>query len=170
MVVWTFTLLAAATYILVFVWETLLFRRPGVHQGIFFVPTADVPAVRLWAFGVGFYNLFLGSGAVVGVIAWSAGQEAVGRTDAGHLHMFVHVPVRHRASRRRSAGVGSPAGKGSRRGASRRRTSPRRAHRRGAVNGSFCGVMRPEVVPAPQCISRRWFRGVFRAGWDDRRR
>ncbi len=80
LVVWIFTLLGAATYILVFVWETLLFQRPGVHQGIFFVPTADVPAVRLWAFGVGFYNLFLGSGAVVGVIAWSAGDEAVGRT------------------------------------------------------------------------------------------
>lgn len=80
LVVWIFALLGAATYILVFVWETLLFQRPRVHQGIFFVPTADVPAVRLWAFGVGFYDLFLGSGAVVGVIAWSAGNETVGRT------------------------------------------------------------------------------------------
>ena len=62
LVVWTFALLAASTYILVFVWEALLFQRPGVHQGIFSVATADVPAVRLWAFGVGFYNLFLGSG------------------------------------------------------------------------------------------------------------
>ena len=80
LVVWTFALLGAAIYILVFFWEVLLFQRPGVHQGIFFIPTADVPAVRLWAFGVGFYNLFLGSGAVAGVIAWSAGNEAVGRT------------------------------------------------------------------------------------------
>jgi putative membrane protein len=79
-VVWVFGLLAATIYIVVFVWETLLFQRPGVHQGIFFVPTADVPAVRLWAFGVGFYNLFLGVGAVVGLVLWNAGDEAVGRT------------------------------------------------------------------------------------------
>jgi putative membrane protein len=48
LVVWTFALLGAAIYILVFFWEVLLFQRPGVHQGIFFIPTADVPAVRLW--------------------------------------------------------------------------------------------------------------------------
>jgi putative membrane protein len=80
LVVWIFALLGAAIYILAFVWEALLFERSGVHQGIFSVPTADVPAVRLWAFGVGFYNLFLASGAVAGVIAWSASYEAVGRT------------------------------------------------------------------------------------------
>jgi putative membrane protein len=80
LVVWTFALLAAMLHVVVFVWEALLFQRPGVHQGIFFVPTADVPAVRLWAFGVGFYNLFLGSGAVAGVISWSAGNETVGLT------------------------------------------------------------------------------------------
>jgi putative membrane protein len=36
--------------------------------------------VRVWAFGVGFYNLFLGCGMVVGVIAWMSGNETVGRT------------------------------------------------------------------------------------------
>jgi len=44
-VVWTFALLGAVLHVVVFVWEALLFRRPGVHQRIFFVPTADVPAV-----------------------------------------------------------------------------------------------------------------------------
>ena len=34
----------------------------------------------MWAFGVGFYNLFLGCGMVVGVIAWMSGNETVGRT------------------------------------------------------------------------------------------
>ena len=34
----------------------------------------------VWAFGVGFYNLFLGCGMVVGVIAWMSGNETVGRT------------------------------------------------------------------------------------------
>jgi putative membrane protein len=57
-VVWIFALLAAAVHILAFVWETLLFQRPAVHQGVFAIPTADVPPVRLWAFNVGFYNLF----------------------------------------------------------------------------------------------------------------
>jgi putative membrane protein len=56
-VVWGFALLAAVLHILVFVWEALLFQRPRVHGGVFSTPEADVPAIRLWAFGVGFYNL-----------------------------------------------------------------------------------------------------------------
>jgi putative membrane protein len=91
LVVWTFALLAAMLHVVVFVWEALLFQRPGVHQRIFFVPTADVPAVRLWAFGVGFYNLFLGSGAVAGVIAWSAGNETVGRTLVIYTCLFMFL-------------------------------------------------------------------------------
>jgi putative membrane protein len=38
------------------------------------------PGVRVWAFGVGFYNLFLGCGMIVGVIAWMSGNGTVGRT------------------------------------------------------------------------------------------
>jgi putative membrane protein len=87
-VVWTFALLGAALHVVVFVWEALLFRRPGVHQRIFFVPTTDVPAVRLWAFGVGFYNLFLACGVVAGVIAWSTGDEAVGRALVIYVCLF----------------------------------------------------------------------------------
>jgi putative membrane protein len=49
-----------------------------VHEGVFGLPY--VPAVRVWAFGVGFYNLFLGCGMVVGVAAWMSGNETVGRT------------------------------------------------------------------------------------------
>jgi putative membrane protein len=85
LVVWTFVLLGAMLHVLVFVWEALPFRRPGVHQGIFFVPTADVPAVRLWAFGVGFYNLFLASGVVAGVIAWVlVTRRSAGRWSSTH--------------------------------------------------------------------------------------
>ena len=83
--VWVFALLAAGLHILVFVWEALAFQRPAVHQRIFFTPTADVPAVRLWAFGVGFYNLFLAIGAIIGIgcVAFAGGgsvQSAVGWT------------------------------------------------------------------------------------------
>jgi putative membrane protein len=79
-VVWIFALLAALIHIVVFVFEALLIERPSIHAGVFKVPTADVPAIRLWAFGVGFYNLFLGLGMVAGVVAWMAGYETVGRT------------------------------------------------------------------------------------------
>jgi putative membrane protein len=58
-VVWIFAFVVAVVHLLAFTWETLLFQRPGVHQGIFAIPTADVASVRLWAFNVGFYNLFI---------------------------------------------------------------------------------------------------------------
>ncbi|MFL6150258.1 MAG: DUF1304 domain-containing protein [Pseudonocardiaceae bacterium] len=90
-VVWTFALLGAVLHVVVFVWEAVLFQRPGVHQGIFFVPTADVPAVRLWAFGVGFYNLFLASGVVAGVIAWGVGDVAVGRALVIYTCLFMFL-------------------------------------------------------------------------------
>jgi len=77
-VVWIFALLAAAIHIVVFAWEALLIERPSVHRGVFGLPY--VPAVRVWAFGVGFYNLFLACGMIAGVIAWMSGNETVGRT------------------------------------------------------------------------------------------
>ena len=90
-VVWVFALLAAAVHLLVFVWEAFLITRPAVHQGIFGVPAADVPAIRLWAFGVGFYNLFLGLGMVGGVIAWMLGNVAAGRTLVLYLLGFMFL-------------------------------------------------------------------------------
>jgi putative membrane protein len=112
-VVWTFALLGAALHVLVFVWEALLFRRPGVHQRIFFVPAADVAAVRLWAFGVGFYNLFLACGVVAGVVAWSAGDEAVGRALVVYVYLFwvlsgivLFIADRLELSRARGKGIG----------------------------------------------------------------
>ncbi|MBA3574046.1 MAG: DUF1304 domain-containing protein [Pseudonocardiales bacterium] len=113
LVVWTFALVGAVVHILAFAWETLLFQRPGVHQGVFSIPTADVPAVRLWAFCVGFYNLFLACGTVAGVIAWSAGDEAVGRALVIYTCLFMFlsgivlfVSDRLELSRPRGKGVG----------------------------------------------------------------
>lgn len=87
--VWVFALLAAGLHVLVFVWEALAFQRPAVHQRIFFTPTEDVPAVRLWAFGVGFYNLFLACGTIAGVITWSAGNETAGRALVMYTCLFM---------------------------------------------------------------------------------
>jgi putative membrane protein len=60
-----------------------------VHQGVFGVPARDVPAVRLWAVGVGFYNLFLACGMITGVIAWISGNETVGRTLVIYICLFM---------------------------------------------------------------------------------
>ncbi len=90
-VVWVFATLTAVIHISVFVLEALVIERPAVHGGVFAIPAADVPAVRLWAFGVGFYNLFIGCGLLVGVAAWMAGEETVGRTLVVYLCLFTFL-------------------------------------------------------------------------------
>jgi putative membrane protein len=86
-VVWIFALLAAASHIVVFTWEALFIESPRVHRGVFGLPY--VPAVRVWAFGVGFYNLFLACGMIAGVIAWMSGNETVGRTLVIYVCLFM---------------------------------------------------------------------------------
>ena len=116
-VVWVFALIAAAIHLLVFVAEAFLITRPRIHEGVFGVPTADVPAVRLWAFGVGFYNLFLGLGMVGGVVAWMVGYVTVGRTLVLYLlgFMFLSGLVllladRLALGREKGAGIGGAIG------------------------------------------------------------
>ena len=57
----------------VYIWwiEAVTFERAG-HK-VFGVPSADVPVVRPWAYNQGYYNLFLGIGAVAGAVAALAG-------------------------------------------------------------------------------------------------
>jgi hypothetical protein len=52
-----------------------LFTRPGIHRKIFAVETEDVPAIRLWAFGCGFYYLFIASGPSPGSSPGAAAAE-----------------------------------------------------------------------------------------------
>lgn len=112
-VAWVFALISAVVYLLAFVWETILFRRPGVHQGIFAVPARDVEPVRLWSFCVGFYNLFVGLGAVIGVILWTAGREPEGRALVIYTCLFMFgcgitlfIADRLALSRPKGSGVG----------------------------------------------------------------
>jgi putative membrane protein len=70
---------AVLVHLLAFFWEVVVFRRPGVHEGIFRIPTRDLPAALLWAVNVGFYNLCLAAGPVIGLIALHTGNEPVGR-------------------------------------------------------------------------------------------
>ena len=113
LVIWIFALLAAVVHLLAFTWEVILFERPGVHQGVFRIPAADVPAVRLWTFNVGFYNLFLALGMITGVIAWIAGFDTIGRILVSYLCLFMFlagvvlfISDRLALSRARGSGVG----------------------------------------------------------------
>jgi putative membrane protein len=74
-----FAALAAFVHVLVFVWETLLIRRPAIHRGIFRIASEDVPAVLLWSVNQGFYNLFLAGGTIAGLVALHTGDVATGR-------------------------------------------------------------------------------------------
>ncbi len=74
-----FAVIAALVYIWAGLLESFFFHRPGVHWGIFHTRTEDVPAIRLWSFCQGFYNLFLAAGAIGGVIALHAGHGTAGR-------------------------------------------------------------------------------------------
>ena len=73
-----FALLAALTHVAVWVLESFLIERPAIHQGVFRIATADVPAIRLWSFNVGFYNLFLAAAPITGLVALHTGNETVG--------------------------------------------------------------------------------------------
>ena len=73
--------LAGLVHVLIFGMESVLFSRPQVYRR-FLVRAEDVPAVRAWAFNQGWYNLFLGAGAVGGVIAVHAGSAVAGRSIA----------------------------------------------------------------------------------------
>ncbi|WP_086837864.1 DUF1304 domain-containing protein [Amycolatopsis kentuckyensis] len=70
---------AVLVHLLAFTWEVLLFERPGVHEGIFKIPAANLPATRLWSFNVGFYNLFLAAGPVLGLVLLHSGHADAGR-------------------------------------------------------------------------------------------
>jgi putative membrane protein len=58
--------------------SVVLFERPAVHEKIFRIPSRDLPAVRLWSFNVGFYNLFLAGAPIVGVVLLHSGQQEAG--------------------------------------------------------------------------------------------
>lgn len=78
---------AALIHVVVWVCEAFLIHR--VHYSMFRQPAEHVPAIRLWAFGVGFYNLFLACGLIAGLIAVNTGEELVGRTLILYVSWFM---------------------------------------------------------------------------------
>ena len=74
--------LAGLLHVAFFVMESLLFGRPDVHRRFRVRTAEDATTIRPWAFNQGFYNLFLGLGAIGGVIATGAGAETAGQAVA----------------------------------------------------------------------------------------
>ncbi|NUT36260.1 MAG: DUF1304 domain-containing protein [Hamadaea sp.] len=67
---------AGLFHVLVFAMESVLFSRPEVHRR-FGTAAADLAAVRPWALNQGFYNLFLGLGALAGVVIGASTGRAL---------------------------------------------------------------------------------------------
>ena len=116
--VWVLILLAGIVHVVVFVCEAFLIDRPIVYSGLFRLPAYD-PAIRLWAFGVGFYNLFIGLGAIASVVLWASGQDVAGRTLAIYLMslmllaaLALVVADRMGLGRERGKGLGGSVGQG----------------------------------------------------------
>ena len=74
-----FAIAAGLFHVMAFIFESVVFHRPGV-QRFLLGRSEKSPAVRLWAFNQGFYNLFLGVGAIIGAILWMSDAETAGRT------------------------------------------------------------------------------------------
>ena len=74
-----FAVVAGLGHVGIWIMESLLFQRPAVYR-IFRVRPEHVPVVQLWAFNQGWYNVFLGAGAIGGVVTLHVGDETVGRT------------------------------------------------------------------------------------------
>ena len=58
--------------------ESFFFRNSAFHP-IFLINPDEYDAVRLWTVNVGWYNIFMGLGVIVGVILASTGRVAAGR-------------------------------------------------------------------------------------------
>jgi len=72
-----FAVITGLVHLAAFVMESLVFRR--AHR-VFQVRDEHVPAVRMWAFNQGFYNLYFAAAAIIGVILLHTGDVTVGKT------------------------------------------------------------------------------------------
>lgn len=70
--------LSAAIHVLIFYWESLAWTRPAVWKRFGLASAEDAETTRVLAYNQGFYNLFLGIGALIGSIMYG-----IGWTDAG---------------------------------------------------------------------------------------
>ena len=72
--------LAALLHVYIFWMESVGWTRPEVWKRFGVADQAAADVTRPMAYNQGFYNLFLGLGAALGLVLWWAGDETAGRT------------------------------------------------------------------------------------------
>ncbi|MCU1538605.1 MAG: epimerase [Humibacillus sp.] len=72
--------LAAVLHAYIFYMESLAWTRPAVWQRFSIADQQTAETTRPMAYNQGFYNLFLGIGAAIGLVLWWTGHETAGRT------------------------------------------------------------------------------------------
>ena len=72
--------LAALLHVYIFLMESLWWTRPATWKRFGVADQAAADVTRPMAYNQGFYNLFLGVGAALGLVLWWTGHETAGRT------------------------------------------------------------------------------------------
>ncbi|WP_421741692.1 DUF1304 family protein [Cellulomonas sp.] len=106
-------LLVSLVLVVMWVLETFFHDRPSLYP-IFLIEPQDVPAVRMWAVNVGFYNLCFGLAGLLGLLLLHVGDPAVGRAlvlvvCASHVLLALVLYVSERRLWLSSLGEGVPA-------------------------------------------------------------
>jgi putative membrane protein len=98
---------AVILHLYIFVMESVLFSRPSTLR-MFEVEPADAPAVRLWAFHQGVYNLLLALVTAAGIVGIGFGAVIWGApvAFAGTVSMLVAAIALIAADRRRARVTG----------------------------------------------------------------
>jgi len=73
-----FVVLAAALHVLIFVMESIWWTHPATWRRFGLTSQADANTTRAMAYNQGFYNLFLGVGAALGLFLHFTGQADAG--------------------------------------------------------------------------------------------
>ncbi|MBC9819816.1 DUF1304 domain-containing protein [Terrabacter sp. MAHUQ-38] len=72
--------LAALLHVYIFWMESVGWTRPEVWKRFGVADQASADVTRPMAYNQGFYNLFLGLGAALGLVLWWAGRDTAGQT------------------------------------------------------------------------------------------
>ena len=73
-----FAVLAAVLHVVIFRFESIQWSTPSVWKRFGMTSQADADVVRPMAYNQGFYNLFLGVGAALGVVLLATGVTEAG--------------------------------------------------------------------------------------------
>ena len=74
-----FVALAAVLHVYIFLMESVWWTRPATWKRFGVASQADANTTRPMAYNQGFYNLFLGLGALIGLVIFFANQPQAGK-------------------------------------------------------------------------------------------